>query len=65
LLWLALAAAFSSLAAFLVTILYVIPSYWLYVRSEERMMLEQFGEPYQTYQARTGMLFPKLRRSGA
>jgi protein-S-isoprenylcysteine O-methyltransferase Ste14 len=63
LIWLALATAFSSLATFLVTILYVIPAYWLYVRSEERMMVEQFGEPYRTYQAKTGMLFPKLGRA--
>jgi protein-S-isoprenylcysteine O-methyltransferase Ste14 len=63
LIWLALATAFSSLATFLVTILYVIPAYWLYVRSEERMMIEQFGEPYRTYQAKTGMLFPKLGRA--
>jgi protein-S-isoprenylcysteine O-methyltransferase Ste14 len=26
------------------------------------MMLEQFGEPYQRYQERTGMLLPKLKR---
>jgi protein-S-isoprenylcysteine O-methyltransferase Ste14 len=61
--WLALAAAFSSLATLLVTVLYVIPAYWLYARSEERMMLEQFGEPYRTYQAKTGALFPRLGRS--
>jgi protein-S-isoprenylcysteine O-methyltransferase Ste14 len=65
LIWLGLAAAFSSLATFLVAILYVIPGYWMYARSEERMMLEQFGEPYRRYQARTGMLFPKLKRSRA
>jgi protein-S-isoprenylcysteine O-methyltransferase Ste14 len=63
LIWLALAAAFSSLATLLVTVLYVIPAYWLYVRSEERMMFEQFGEPYRTYQAKTGALFPRLGRS--
>jgi protein-S-isoprenylcysteine O-methyltransferase Ste14 len=65
LIWLALAVAFSSLATFLVAILYVIPGYWMYARSEERMMLGQFGEPYRTYQARTGMLLPKLKRPRA
>jgi protein-S-isoprenylcysteine O-methyltransferase Ste14 len=65
LIWLGLAAAFASLVTFLVAILYVIPVYWIYARSEERMMLEQFGEPYRTYQTRTGMLFPKLKRSHA
>jgi protein-S-isoprenylcysteine O-methyltransferase Ste14 len=65
LIWLGLAVAFASLATFLVAILYVIPAYWMYARAEERMMLEQFGEPYRTYQARTGMLFPKLKRSRA
>ena len=64
LIWVGLAAAFASLTTFLVTILYVIPVYWMYARSEERMMLEQFGEPYRTYQERTGMLFPKPKRSG-
>jgi protein-S-isoprenylcysteine O-methyltransferase Ste14 len=63
LIWLALAVAFSSLATFLIAILYVIPGYWMYARSEERMMLDQFGEPYRAYQAKTGMLFPKLKRS--
>jgi protein-S-isoprenylcysteine O-methyltransferase Ste14 len=65
LIWFSLAAAFASLATFLVTIFYVIPAYWLYVRSEEKMMLEQFGEPYRTYQQRTGMLFPRLTGSSA
>jgi protein-S-isoprenylcysteine O-methyltransferase Ste14 len=65
LIWFSLAAAFSSLATFLVTILYVIPAYWLYVRSEERMMVEQFGQPYRAYQRRTGMLVPRLGRSRA
>jgi protein-S-isoprenylcysteine O-methyltransferase Ste14 len=63
LIWLGLAAAFASLPTFLVAVLYVIPVYWAYARSEERMMLEQFGEPYRTYQARTGMLVPKLMKS--
>jgi protein-S-isoprenylcysteine O-methyltransferase Ste14 len=65
LIWLGLAAAFSSLSTFLVAIFYVIPGYWMYARSEERMMLEQFGEPYRRYQAKTGMLFPKLKESRA
>jgi protein-S-isoprenylcysteine O-methyltransferase Ste14 len=63
LIWLSLSTAFASLATFLATVLYVIPAYWLYVRSEERMLLEQFGEAYRTYQAKTGALFPRLGRS--
>jgi protein-S-isoprenylcysteine O-methyltransferase Ste14 len=63
LIWLSLSAAFSSLAVFLATVLYVIPAYWLYVRSEERMLLEQFGEAYRTYQEKTGALCPRLGRS--
>jgi protein-S-isoprenylcysteine O-methyltransferase Ste14 len=30
------------------------------VRKEEKMMLDIFGEAYQSYAARTGRLFPKL-----
>jgi protein-S-isoprenylcysteine O-methyltransferase Ste14 len=63
LIWLALAAAFASPATLLVTLVYVIPAYSLYVRSEESMLLEQLGEPYRTYQAKTGRLLPKLTSS--
>jgi protein-S-isoprenylcysteine O-methyltransferase Ste14 len=63
LIWFGLAAAFASLAALLITLAYVIPAYWLYARSEERMMVERFGEPYRCYQQKTGMLFPRLRGS--
>lgn len=63
LIWFGLAAAFSSLPTLLVTLLYVIPAYLLYARSEERMMREQLGEPYRVYQQRTGMFLPRLGRS--
>lgn len=32
------------------------------VRAEEQMMLEQFGEDYRAYMARTGRLLPRLGR---
>ena len=32
------------------------------MRSEEQMMIEQFGEPYREYMKRTGRLFPKIKR---
>lgn len=34
--------------------------YFLRVANEERMMLDQFGEQYQTYKDRTGRLLPKF-----
>ncbi len=48
-------AGFSALAA-------VAPMYFLRAEREERMMLEHFGEEYRSYMARTGRLFPRLRR---
>jgi protein-S-isoprenylcysteine O-methyltransferase Ste14 len=62
LIWCGLASAFASLPILLVTLFYVIPAYWFYVRSEERMMLKQFGESYRAYRERTGMFFPRLKR---
>jgi len=61
LIWLALAVGFLSLTAFLITVLYVIPIYLLYMRSEEEMMLESFGDEYREYQRRVPMLIPRLR----
>ena len=46
LVWLALAVGYLSRTAFVVTALYVIPIYLLYIRSEEEMMLEIFGDAY-------------------
>jgi len=63
LIWLALAVGFLSLTAFLVTVLYVIPIYLLYMRSEEAMMLECFGERYGSYRRRVPMLLPRVRAS--
>jgi protein-S-isoprenylcysteine O-methyltransferase Ste14 len=37
-----------------------IPMYLLRVPSEERMMLEHFGEAYRSYMKRTGRVFPRL-----
>jgi protein-S-isoprenylcysteine O-methyltransferase Ste14 len=60
-LWIAVSAAYSSIGMLAVTLLYVIPAYALYARSEERMMVEHFGSAYREYQRETGMLFPRLR----
>lgn len=64
LLWIAVAAAYASVSMLAVALLYVIPAYALYARSEERMMVEHFGPAYRAYQHETGMLFPRLRAGG-
>ena len=37
--------------------------YYLLARDEERRMLARFGEGYRRFMERTGMFFPRLRRS--
>lgn len=59
--WLGLAVAFASPAALLLTVLYVIPSYVLYMRSEEAMMVGAFGDTYRAYQRAVPFLVPRLR----
>jgi protein-S-isoprenylcysteine O-methyltransferase Ste14 len=65
LIWVSLSLAFSSGVILGITLLYVLPAYLVYMRSEERMLLAHFGEPYARYRDRVGMLFPRLgsRRS--
>lgn len=58
LIWLGLAIGFQSPVVLVVTALYVVPAYLVYIRSEEKMMLSEFGEQYETYRHRVGMILP-------
>jgi protein-S-isoprenylcysteine O-methyltransferase Ste14 len=62
LIWLGLALAFSNVLALVITVVYVIPVYILYLRAEESMMLESFGEEYRDYRSTVPMLLPFLGR---
>ena len=61
LIWFTLALAFQSLATLLIAALYVVPSYVLYIRAEEKMMRESYGAAYDDYCKRVGGLFPRFR----
>jgi protein-S-isoprenylcysteine O-methyltransferase Ste14 len=67
LVWLSLAVGFRSTAVLAITVLYVIPIYVLYIRSEETMLGEFFGEQYRDYRRTVPMLVPRLgrRRGGS
>ena len=62
LIWISLALAFTSPIALLITLVYVVPIYYLYMREEEDMLKTQLGEEYERYFERVGMLFPRLHR---
>jgi protein-S-isoprenylcysteine O-methyltransferase Ste14 len=59
--WLSLAAAYFSLLPLLVLALYVIPVMLLYIREEEALMIERYGDAYRDYQRRVGGLVPHVR----
>jgi protein-S-isoprenylcysteine O-methyltransferase Ste14 len=61
LVWSGLSVCFLSPEAATVTALYVVPSYLLYIRTEEAMMLESFGDEYRRYRQRVPMLLPRPR----
>lgn len=63
LIWCGLSLCFLSLAAAAIAALYVLPAYLLYMRSEEAMMLDSFGEQYSHYRREVPMLLPRPRRS--
>jgi protein-S-isoprenylcysteine O-methyltransferase Ste14 len=58
--WVSLSMAFTSALILALTVLYVLPAYLIYMRSEEHMLLTHFGEPYASYRQQVGMLFPRL-----
>ncbi len=60
LIWFSLAIAFLNLVMFLITVLYVIPIYILYMKSEEAMLLKELGDDYKDYHERVGMLIPRF-----
>ena len=60
--WLSIAIGFSSPATLLIALLYVIPAYIIFSRSEEEMMLKHFGEAYRDYRESVGALFPRWSR---
>jgi len=62
LVWAAVAIGFGSPVALGLTIAYVIPGYWIYMRAEERMLLAHLGDAYARYREDVGMLVPRLRR---
>jgi protein-S-isoprenylcysteine O-methyltransferase Ste14 len=62
LIWFGLAAAYTSGAVLLLTVLYVIPVYILNVRGEEQMMLTRYGDEYRAYRRRVGAFIPALRK---
>jgi protein-S-isoprenylcysteine O-methyltransferase Ste14 len=59
--WLALAMAYWRLLPLVVLALYVVPIYLLYIREEERFMVERYGEAYEDYRRRVGGLLPRVR----
>jgi len=61
LIWVGIALTFRSAGAMLIALVYVLPAYWIYMRSEERMMRDHFGEPYRRYASEVGMLVPRPR----
>lgn len=61
LIWLGLALGYWNLLPLVVLALYVIPAYLLYIREEERLMIEWYGAAYRDYRERVRGLLPRFR----
>lgn len=62
LLWFGIAVAYQSGVLLGLAAAYVVPALWFYIREEERMMLTEFGAPFEEYTRRVGKLLPRLPR---
>jgi protein-S-isoprenylcysteine O-methyltransferase Ste14 len=62
LIWLGLGLAFTSWWVIGFAVAYVLPAYIVYMREEEAMLAEAFGEVYHRYRSRVPMLIPRLAR---
>jgi protein-S-isoprenylcysteine O-methyltransferase Ste14 len=62
LLWFGIAVAYQSGVLFGLAAACVAPALWFYIREEERMMLSEFGAPFEEYMRRVGRLLPRLRQ---
>ena len=58
---LAVALIAANLLILIFAILIAIPFHWI-SRKEERMLIDQFGEEYQSYMKRSGRFLPPFRR---
>jgi protein-S-isoprenylcysteine O-methyltransferase Ste14 len=63
LLWFGIAMAFQHWILLIVAVGYVVPVFLFYIRSEDRMMLREFGGPYEEYRQRVGSLLPRIHES--
>jgi len=62
LLWFGIAVAHQNGVLLGLAAAYVIPALWFYIREEERMMLREFGAPFEEYMRSVGRLLPRLRQ---
>jgi protein-S-isoprenylcysteine O-methyltransferase Ste14 len=62
LIWAGLGIAYLHPVVCALTLVYVVPCYLLYIRSEEKMMQQEFGQAYEEYRKEVPMLWPRLWR---
>jgi protein-S-isoprenylcysteine O-methyltransferase Ste14 len=63
LIWMGFALGCRSVLAGMLTIVYVLPAYVMYIRAEEQMMSAHFGREYRRYRAEVGSLWPRPSHS--
>jgi protein-S-isoprenylcysteine O-methyltransferase Ste14 len=65
LIWFGIAVAFQQPWLLAAAAVYVIPVLWFYIRAEEQMLAQEFGDQFTAYTRRVGRLLPRLTRPAA